>query len=104
MRAREWLAVGIRILFVGAAPVWLVWDKIAAAIDDVPVARIVDVLKIAPGQKIADAGSGERPLIFPPAERTGETGGVYAVVINPKALWKVERLEQKRGEGQCLAR
>jgi len=102
MRAKEWLAVSTGILFVDAAPVWPVWDKIAAAIDDRPVARI-DVLKIAPGQKIADVGSGEGPFIFPPAERTGETGVVYAVDINPKALRKVERLAQKRGEGQCLA-
>jgi len=50
MRAKEWLAVSTGILFVGAALVWPVWDKIAAAI----------------------------------------------------ALRKVERLAQKRGEGQCL--
>ena len=103
MRAKEWLAVSTGILFVGAAPVWPVWDKIAAAIDDRPVAHIVDALKIAPGQKIADVGSGEGPFIFPPAERTGETGVVYAVDINPKALRKVETLAQKRWEGQCLA-
>jgi ubiquinone/menaquinone biosynthesis C-methylase UbiE len=103
MRAKEWLAVSTGILFVGAVLVWLVWDKIAAAIDDRPVARIVDVLKIVPGQAIADVGSGEGPFIFPLAERTGETGVVYAVDINPKALRKVERLAQKRGEGQCLA-
>jgi 16S rRNA A1518/A1519 N6-dimethyltransferase RsmA/KsgA/DIM1 with predicted DNA glycosylase/AP lyase activity len=44
--------------------------KIAAAIDDPPIARIVDVLKIVPGQKIADVGPGAGPFIFPPAERT----------------------------------
>jgi ubiquinone/menaquinone biosynthesis C-methylase UbiE len=66
---------------------------------DRPVARIVDVLKIAPGQKIADVGSGEGPFSFTLAERTGETGVVYAVGINPKALRKVETLAQKRGEG-----
>jgi ubiquinone/menaquinone biosynthesis C-methylase UbiE len=103
MRTKEWLAVSTGILFVGAAPVWLVWDKIASAIDDRPVDRIVDVLKIMPGQKIADAGSGEGPFFFPPAEQTGETGVVYAVDINPNALRKVERLGQKRVEGQCLA-
>jgi ubiquinone/menaquinone biosynthesis C-methylase UbiE len=103
MRAKVWLAVSTGILFVGAALVWLVWDKIAAAIDDRPVARIVDVLKIVPGQKIADVGSGEGPFSFPPAERAGETGVIYAVDINPKALRKIERLAQKRVEGQCLA-
>jgi|SRR5215467_1702268 len=103
MRAKEWLAVSTGILFIGAALVWLVWDKIAAAIDDRPVARIVDVLKIAPGQKIADVGSGGGPFILPLAERTGEAGVVYAVDINPKALRKVERLAKKRGESQCLA-
>ena len=103
MRAKEWLAVSTGILFIGAALVWLVWDKIAAAIDDRPVARIVDVLKIAPGQKIADVGSGEEPFILPLAERTGEAGVVYAVDVNPKALRKVERLAKKRGESQCLA-
>jgi hypothetical protein len=52
MRAKEWLAVSTGILFVGAALAWLVWDKTAAAIDDRPVARIVNVLKIVPGQKL----------------------------------------------------
>ena len=86
MRAKEWLAVSTGILFIGEVLVWLVWDKIAAAINDRPVAPIVDVMKIVPGQKLADVGSGERPFIFPPAERTDETGVVYAVDINPKAL------------------
>jgi hypothetical protein len=33
MRVKEWLAVSTGILFVGVVPVWLVWDKIAAAGD-----------------------------------------------------------------------
>jgi ubiquinone/menaquinone biosynthesis C-methylase UbiE len=103
MSAKEWWAVRTGMLFVGAGLVWLVWDKLAAAMDDRPVARLVDVLKLVPGQKMADVGSGEGPLIFPLAERTGETGGVDAVDINPKALRKVERLAHKRGEGPCLA-
>ena len=77
MRAKEWLAVSTGILFVGAVLARPVWDKIGAAIDDRPVARVVDVLRIAPGQKIADVGSGEGPFIFLPAERTGEIGVVY---------------------------
>jgi len=103
MRAKEWLAVSTGILFVGAALVWPAWDKIAAAIDDRPIVRVVDVLKIVPEQKIAGVGSGEGPFIFPPTEQTGEIGVVYAVDINHKALRKVERLAQKRGEGKCLA-
>ena len=103
MSAKEWLAVSTVILFVVAALVWPVWDKIAAAIDDRPIVRVVDVLKIVPGQKIAGVGSGEGPFIFPPTEQTGEIGVVYAVDINHKALRKVERLAQKRGEGKCLA-
>ena len=103
MRAKEWLAVSTGILFVGAVLVWLVWDKIAAAIDDRPVARIVDALMILLEQKIADVGSGEGPIIFPLAERTGKTGAGYVVDLNPKALWKVERFAQKSGEGQCFA-
>jgi SAM-dependent methyltransferase len=99
MRAKEWLAVGIGILTASILLVWLLWDKVAAAIDNRPVARIVEVLKIAPGQKIADVGSGDGPFIFPLAEQTGETGVVYAVDINPKALRKVERSAQKRGVG-----
>src|SRR5262249_56158490 len=99
MRAKEWLAVGMGTLFVSILLVWLLWDKIAAAIDDRPIARIVEVLKIAPGQKIADVGSGDGPFIFPLAEQTGETGLVYAVDINPNALREVERLVQKRRAG-----
>ncbi len=97
MRAKEWLVVS------GAVPVRTVWDKLAAAIDDRHVARIVDVLKIVPEQKIAAFGSGEGSFIFPLAEQEGETGIAYAVDINPKALRRVERLAQKRGEVQCLA-
>ena len=103
MRDKEWLAVSTGSLFIGAAPVWLVRDRIVAAIDDRPIARMVDVMKIVPGQKVADVGSGARPFIFPPAERAGEPGVVYAVDTNPKAMRKVERSAQKRGEGQCLA-
>ena len=96
MRAKKWLAVCTGILFVSAGLVPLVWDKVAAVIDDRPVSRIVGALKIAPGQRIADVGSGDGPFIFPLAEQTGETGVVYAVDINPKALQKVERLARKR--------
>jgi ubiquinone/menaquinone biosynthesis C-methylase UbiE len=71
--------------------------------NDRPVARIVDVLRIAPGQKIADVGSGEGPFFFPPAERIGESGVVHAVEINPEALRKVEISAQKREEGLCIA-
>jgi len=42
MRAKEWLAVSTGILFVGRVLVWPGWNKIAEAIDDRPVARIVD--------------------------------------------------------------
>src|SRR5262245_482155 len=97
MSDKEWLAVSAGILFVGAALVWLVWDKISAAIDDRPVARIVDVLKIAPRRKIADVGSGEGPFIFPLAERTGETGVAYTVDINSKALRKSKDWLKKEG-------
>ena len=103
MRAKEWLAVSTGILFVAAVLVWPLWDKIGAAIDDRPVVRVVDVLKIVAGQKIADVDSGDGPFIFLPADRTGETGVIYRGDINPKAPRKVERLAQKRGEGQCLA-
>jgi arsenite methyltransferase len=99
MRTKEWLAVSIGILFVSAGLVWLVWDKVAAAIDDRPVARIVEALKIAPGHKIADVGSGDGPFVFQLAEQAGDTGVVYAVDINAKALLKVERLAKKREVG-----
>jgi hypothetical protein len=32
MRAKEWLVVGIVILFVSILLVWLLWEKIAEAI------------------------------------------------------------------------
>jgi arsenite methyltransferase len=96
---KEWLAVIVGILFVSAGLGRLVWGKVEAAIDDRPVARIVEALKISPGHKIADVGSGDGPFIFPLAEQAGETGLVYAVDINPKTLQKVERLAQKREVG-----
>jgi len=103
MRVKEWLAVIVGILFVSAGLGRLVWDKVAAAIDDRPVARIVEALKIAPGHKIADVGSGDGAFIFPLAEQTGESGVVYAVDIDAKALRKVERLSKNRGVGNVRA-
>src|SRR5262249_21721633 len=99
MRVKDWLAVIVGILFISAGLGRLLRGKIAAAVDDRPVARIVEALKIAPGQKIADFGSGDGPFIFPLAEQMGETGVVYAVDINPKALQKLERLENKEEGG-----
>ena len=99
MKAKEGLAVGIGILVASVLLVWLLWDKVEAAIDDRPVVRIVEALMIVPGQKIADVGSGDGPFIFPLARQTAETGVVYAVDINARALRKVEILAQNSGVG-----
>jgi hypothetical protein len=63
MRAKEWLGVCTGILFVGAAIVWPVWDKIAAAIVDIVKASYGRDPLVAP---VVDVGEGAAPEIRAP--------------------------------------
>jgi SAM-dependent methyltransferase len=50
------------------------------------VNRVMDVLGISPGKKVADIGAGSGWFTVRASRRVGESGIVYAVDINPEAI------------------
>jgi len=66
-------------------------------ISELQVAKVVETLKVKPGQRVADIGSGSGLFTRPLAEQTGAKGVVYAVDIDPELLKYVEKTaaEQK---------
>jgi cyclopropane fatty-acyl-phospholipid synthase-like methyltransferase len=59
------------------------------------VDRVVEVLKISPGQKVADLGSGSGLFTRPIARQAGEKGTVYAIDIDPELLKHIEKSAQE---------
>ncbi|MEP7340647.1 MAG: methyltransferase domain-containing protein [Acidobacteriota bacterium] len=64
---------------------------------ELQVAKVVETLKVKPGQHIADIGSGSGLFTRPLAKQAGAKGVVYAVDIDPELLKYVEKTaaEQK---------
>jgi SAM-dependent methyltransferase len=54
--------------------------------------RVIDSLRVRPGEHVADIGAGEGYFTFLLADAVGPTGKVYAVEIDPD---KVEKLRKK---------
>ncbi|MGH9501991.1 MAG: class I SAM-dependent methyltransferase [Terriglobales bacterium] len=52
--------------------------------------RVMDILGIVPGKKVADIGAGSGWFTVRAAKRVGDLGTVYAVDINPDAIRYVE--------------
>jgi ubiquinone/menaquinone biosynthesis C-methylase UbiE len=52
----------------------------------IQVSRVVETLRLAPGQKVADVGAGSGLFSRPMAEAVGMSGIVYAVDIDQEAL------------------
>ena len=59
--------------------------------------RVMDILEIAPGKKVADIGAGSGWFTVRAARRVTETGSVYAVDINPEATTYIAKRAQKEG-------
>lgn len=59
--------------------------------------RVMDILEIMPGKTVADIGAGSGWFTVRAARRVTETGGVYAVDINPEAMRYIEKRTQKEG-------
>lgn len=53
--------------------------------------RVMDILGIAPGKRVADIGAGSGWFTARAARRVGPTGFVYAVDINPEAIRYIDR-------------
>jgi SAM-dependent methyltransferase len=52
--------------------------------------RVMDILGVAPGKKVADIGAGSGWFTVRAARRVGDAGTVYAVDINPEAIQYIE--------------
>jgi ubiquinone/menaquinone biosynthesis C-methylase UbiE len=61
------------------------------------VERVMDVLGIKPGVTVADIGAGSGWFTVRAARRTGKTGKVYAVDINPEFLRHVAQRSRQEG-------
>lgn len=66
------------------------------------VKTILDSLRIEKGSCIADIGSGGGAFALAMAERTGESGRIYAVDINIKNLLHIGRTAIKAGLSQRI--
>lgn len=59
--------------------------------------RVMDILSITQGKKVADIGAGSGWFTMRAARRVGEAGKVFAVDINPEAVRYIEDRAQKEG-------
>ena len=59
--------------------------------------RVMDILGVTQGKKVADIGAGSGWFTVRAARRVGESGKVYAVEINPEAVQYIENRAQKEG-------
>ncbi len=59
------------------------------------VDRVMDVLVLAPGKRVADIGAGSGWFSVRAANRVGAQGMVYAVDINPEAIRYIRERAQK---------
>jgi SAM-dependent methyltransferase len=63
--------------------------------DRLQINRVMDILGISPGKKVADIGAGSGWFTVRAARRVTETGTVYAVDINPEAVRYIENRAEK---------
>ncbi|HET9183884.1 MAG TPA: methyltransferase domain-containing protein [Candidatus Angelobacter sp.] len=55
------------------------------------VDRVMDILELSPGKRVADIGAGSGWFSVRAARRVGQTGIVYAVDINPEAIQYIQQ-------------
>jgi SAM-dependent methyltransferase len=67
------------------------------------VQRVMDILGIKEGKKVADIGAGSGWFTVRAAKRVGRTGIVYAVDINPESIAYINRRIQRDGIGNVHA-
>jgi SAM-dependent methyltransferase len=59
--------------------------------------RVMDILEITPGKRVADIGAGSGWFTVWAARRVTDAGLVYAVDINPEATRYIDKRAQKEG-------
>jgi len=65
-------------------------------VSDLQVTRVVEALKIAPGQRVADLGAGSGLFTRPIAKIVGERGAVFAIDVDPELLKHVEKTAREQ--------
>jgi ubiquinone/menaquinone biosynthesis C-methylase UbiE len=63
--------------------------------DAADTARLIEVLDIREGSRVADVGAGSGQLSIPIARHVGQTGMVYSTDVNPKRLEEIRDSVQK---------
>ena len=61
------------------------------------VDRVMDILEISPGRRVADIGAGSGWFSVRAARRVQPTGLVYAVDINPEAIQYIQQRAKREG-------
>jgi len=64
-------------------------------VKELQVDRVIATLKISPGQKVADLGSGSGLFTRPIDRKVGEKGTVFAIDIDPELLKHIEKTADK---------
>jgi cyclopropane fatty-acyl-phospholipid synthase-like methyltransferase len=64
-------------------------------VKELQVDRVVETLKISPGQKVADLGAGSGLFTRPIARKVGEKGTVFAIDIDPELLKHIDKTAEK---------
>jgi cyclopropane fatty-acyl-phospholipid synthase-like methyltransferase len=65
-------------------------------VENLQIDRVVETLKISPGQKIGDLGSGSGLFTRPIAKQVGPQGVVYAIDIDPDLLKHVTKTAEEQ--------
>lgn len=60
-------------------------------VQNLQIDRVVETLKLTPGQQVADIGAGSGLFTRPIARKVGEKGTVYAVDIDPDLLKHIDK-------------
>ena len=106
-RPIRWLAGILAILVVSASVLWLNRDWMIAQVyihtmeweervEGLSVGRVLEVMALAPGQRVADIGSGTGLFTRPFARAVGASGVAYAVDVNDDLLSHVEKTAREQ--------
>jgi ubiquinone/menaquinone biosynthesis C-methylase UbiE len=102
------ILIVVAILAVLAGVAWIERDWIVARlyilmlesddrVESLRIERVIEVLEIGPGVKVADIGAGTGIFARPFAAATGRDGTVYAVDINPQLVDYMQRTAREQG-------
>lgn len=106
-RPIRWLAGLLATLVVSASVLWLNRDWMIAQVyihtmewegrvESLSVGRVLEVMALAPGQRVADIGSGTGLFTRPFARAVGASGVAYAVDVNVDLLSHVEKTAREQ--------